>query len=63
MKFKEGIEPNVDNDGIPRCAYEECQSYDGKRCGLMGFKPDAICEPAIFKIVQLLKQVKALVND
>lgn len=34
---------------IPRCS-ERCPSFDGKRCELMGFRPDGICEPAVREI-------------
>ena len=34
-------------NGIPSCALDECPAYDGKRCELMGFRPDGICEPAV----------------
>ena len=33
-------------DGVPLCR-EGCPHHDGKRCGLMGFRPDRICEPAV----------------
>lgn len=34
---------------IPRCS-EKCPSFDGKRCELMGFRPDGVCEPAVHEI-------------
>lgn len=40
------IRPNVDKSGVPKCA-EECPSHDGKRCEILGYRPDAICEPAV----------------
>lgn len=34
-------------EGVPTCAEDDCPSFDGKRCGEMGFKPDRICEPQV----------------
>jgi len=38
--------PEVDDQGVPRCV-ESCPAHDGKRCEILGRKPDAICEPAV----------------
>ena len=38
-------------DHIPFCSHEECSSYDGKRCELMGFRPSTVCEPEVRDIV------------
>ncbi len=40
-------EPRMDENGVGFCAFEDCPQYDGKRCRLMGFRPDdnSICEP------------------
>lgn len=35
---------------IPRCSVD-CQHFDGKRCKLMGFPPDSICEPEVIRLV------------
>lgn len=43
-------EPKWDSDSIPRCD-ERCPAFDGKRCELLGFRPDVICEPAVFELV------------
>lgn len=42
----ERIQPNYIN-GVPRCSEEKCPSYDGKRCQLLGQKPDSICAPEV----------------
>lgn len=47
-----GVHPNVVHQGIPFCARELCPSYDGKRCGLVGCRPDGICEPAVVELVR-----------
>lgn len=46
------IRPRIGQGGIPRCAYDACPQYDGKRCRAMGFKPDGICEPAVLDLVK-----------
>lgn len=33
--------------GVPWCSENDCPSYDGKRCGELGFRPDRICEPQV----------------
>jgi hypothetical protein len=42
----ETIEPEW-SDGLPLCTEDGCQSYDGKRCRVLGFRPDRFCEPAL----------------
>lgn len=45
-------EPNIDKNGVPFCTDEKCPEYDGKRCRLTGFRPDAICEPAVIELAR-----------
>lgn len=33
--------------GVPLCSRERCPSYDGKRCGETGNKPDEVCVPEV----------------
>ncbi len=40
------IQPDWEN-GVPFCTEEKCCQYDGKRCSALGFRPRAICEPAV----------------
>lgn len=42
-------EPNIDDNGVPWCS-EDCQCHDGKRCTLLGMRPDSICEPAVIAL-------------
>jgi hypothetical protein len=37
-------EPTIDVHGVRWCS-EICPQYDGKRCEVLGFVPDRICEP------------------
>lgn len=39
-------EPRV-HDGVPLCTGDACRHHDGKRCGLLGYQPGAICEPEV----------------
>lgn len=55
--YTEAPEPDIGNDGVPRCRHE-CRHYDGKRCELMGFRPDAICEPAVEEMAAELKELR-----
>lgn len=41
--------------GPPECS-EECPHHDGKRCELMGFRPDRHCEPVLLAMVALLEE-------
>lgn len=43
------MQPEWTDQLIPRCS-EHCPSFDGKRCELMGFRPDGICEPAVHEV-------------
>jgi hypothetical protein len=44
---------------IPRCSEDDCRHYDGKRCKLMGFEPDGICEPAVHRMSEAIQVVLA----
>lgn len=44
---------------IPTCSEDNCPHYDGKRCLLMGFEPDNICEPAVQQLSEAVQVVLA----
>lgn len=48
--FADGIDPMVDANGVPICTTDECASFDGKRCKLIGSRPSHICEPAVMDL-------------
>jgi hypothetical protein len=50
------------NREIPHCQ-ERCPSHDGKRCELLGHRPDTICEPAVSNIVRALRQEQQLADS
>lgn len=55
--IKDGAKPSLDDEhGVPRCSEDGCPKYDGKRCELLGRRPDNICEPAVIDIVAHLKE-------
>lgn len=39
-------ESDWDDMGTPICT-EKCPKHDGKRCGILGYRPGKICEPAV----------------
>jgi len=39
---------------VPRCAFENCRHFDGKRCALMGFEPGSLCEPAVQQMGEVI---------
>ena len=43
---------------VPRCD-EDCPSFDGKRCELLGFQPEGICEPAVKAMAKALGKAAA----
>lgn len=49
------MKPHVGGDGVPRCSENECPSYDGKRCELIGCRPSLICEPAVIDMADRLR--------
>lgn len=57
------IKPRVDEHGVPLCDDEACPHYDGKRCSVMGFRPDGICEPAVLDIAAEVAAWRAWWND
>jgi hypothetical protein len=50
------MNPKYYDDGVPMCADDDCSSFDGKRCKMLGARPGAVCEPAVVKISCDLKQ-------
>jgi hypothetical protein len=52
--------PEVDEHGVPRCTYDDCPSYDGKRCEETGFRPGSICEPAVIDMVEEIRAIRVL---
>lgn len=52
----EDVRPMVDSQGVPRCS-ERCPSFDGKRCEILGHKPENICEPAVVDMAKRLMVV------
>ena len=50
------IAPGSDKHGTPTCAREECHRFDGKRCEVLGHRPDIMCEPAVRAIIRELDQ-------
>ena len=42
--------------GVPFCN-ENCPQHDGKRCRVLGMRPDNICEPTVVEMARLLRQV------
>lgn len=52
------IDPVIGADGIPRC-HLDCPQHDGKRCKLMGRRPDALCEPAMDDMAKVIEAAYA----
>ena len=48
--------PQRDDDGVPRCT-ERCPYHDGKRCAILGHRPDSLCEPAVREMALKLTTV------
>jgi hypothetical protein len=40
---------------VPLCM-EECGQHDGKRCRLLGVRPDRLCEPAVAAMGDIVKE-------
>ena len=56
------MNPDYDKNGLP-LHVDECPEYDGKRCKLMGFRPDRFCEPALIDArTQMLAAYERVVN-
>src|SRR5512138_2025044 len=52
------IRPSIEKvTGVPTCTREECPSYDGKRCRMIGHRPESICEPAVIGYVVALRTI------
>lgn len=52
-KMLAGAGPTWGQNGAPSCS-EDCKYHDGKRCELMGCRPDSLCEPSVVEMVGLL---------
>lgn len=46
---EKAVRPNYENGdhGSPFCSRDDCPSFDGKRCSIMGYCPTYLCEPLI----------------
>lgn len=51
-----------DEDNVPYCD-EDCQYFDGKRCGLLGHRPYYLCFPEISDFYQRLGKDEHKLND
>jgi len=52
-------EPMRDANGLPICTTDDCASFDGKRCELMGFRPATHCEPQLVEDYAELTTLRA----
>ena len=43
--------PEYDKDGVGIHS-DDCPAYDGKRCSLIGFRPDRICEAWVLDLIK-----------
>lgn len=57
------IRPMLSKDGVPNCTTDECPQYDGKRCRLLGFRPDSICEPAVVRLTSRITEPENMLSD
>lgn len=48
------ISPTWTDLGVPQYTERFCHEYDGKRCQVMGFRPDRICDPAVISMYEVL---------
>lgn len=46
------MQPEWLSIGVPLCN-ESCPSHDGKRCELMGCRPDEMCQPAVMAMYEI----------
>ena len=52
-------QPRIGDDGIPHCSYDACAQYDGKRCGVLGYRPTSLCEPQVADMARDLAAYRA----
>lgn len=57
MSEGDRIEPRWDIHGVPRCT-EGCPSHDGKRCTILGARPESLCEPAVDAAITELRRLR-----
>ena len=48
-------QPRFGSNGVPLCSGSACLAFDGKRCELLGRRPDNICEPSVEALVHVAK--------
>lgn len=51
-------EPDIRPDKDWLCTEDKCPSFDGKRCEVIGFRPDRFCEPKIDQVKKELKRCR-----
>ncbi len=50
-------------DGLPVCTEGKCPQYDGKRCRMVGWRPDRFCEPALKTLAAENRRLRAIESD
>lgn len=53
------IKPRLDEYQVPWCD-EHCQYHDGKRCELLGHRPERICIPGVRILVDMATRLAEL---
>ena len=54
IALQPGVEPwwlPSQNVVLPYCQ-DDCPCHDGRRCSILGRRPDSVCEPAVAALVR-----------
>ncbi len=51
------VRPFIDEHGVG-CCDEDCPSHDGKRCRILGRRPEHVCEPWARLMVLEVRQLR-----
>jgi hypothetical protein len=51
-----------EREGTPYCTEDKCPNYDGKRCELLGHRPETVCVPYVRMMHGTLREALGLVT-
>lgn len=60
IRLSPTVEPDwlpSQNVVLPYCT-DQCASHDGKRCTILGYRHDSVCEPAVAALVREVTRVR-----
>lgn len=67
LLMEHGEQPDWIGSEIPKLGFvpycnQACRHFDGKRCDLLGYEPNRICEPAVARMSEALDAIEEVIK-